>query len=316
MCWYVKPVRMLVDIIKSNMPNFLTLRVLPSTMKNYYSIQIMKCIRLILISILTSFTFPVLSYTNCEAYFKDHDPPEGYNPEPVWQDNFTGNQLDQDKWYIYHLPKYKGTRNSGLFPEMVSVKDGHLVLQADYDDDGYLRTGGIGTANLPMSSKPAQAKFETQYGYFEARVKFQQSKGLSFAFWLQSFGTHTIGDEGNDGMEIDILETPEIGSGKNKISQNLHWDGYDEHHVHVGMDRPFKGITDGDWHIIALEWTPEKLVFSVDGQVTWETIAGGVPDVPEFILLTLDAGWIDYPPEKENLPDKALVDWIKVYKKK
>jgi beta-glucanase (GH16 family) len=241
--------------------------------------------------------------------------PEGYHQVPAWQDDFSGDTIDGSRWYIYNLPKYKGTRNSGLFQEMVSVENGHLVLRAAYDDQGYLRTGGIGTANLPMSGKAAEAKFESTYGYFEARVKFQKSNGLSFAFWLQSYGTHSIGNEGNDGMEIDIIETPELGSGEDKISQNLHWDGYHEHHVHVGMSRPFRGVTDGDWHIVALDWTPEKLVFYVDGQVTWQTIAGDVPDVPEFILLTLDAGWVDYPPQKENIPDKALVDWVRVYKK-
>lgn len=247
-------------------------------------------------------------------------PPDGYNPTPLWQDSFNQENIDTNKWYIYHLPKYKGTRGSGLFPEQVSVDhiDGEsaLKLKASYDPSGYLRTGGIGTANLPMSGKPANAKYEMLFGYIEIRVKFPKSNGMSFAFWLQSYGTHSVGNEGNDGMEIDIIETPEIGSGIDRISQNLHWDGYDENHVHVGMHRPFESITNGDWHTVGLAWEKDLLTFYVNGKVTWKTIDGGISDVPEFILLTLDAGWIDYPPTPGKLPDYAYVDWVKVYTKK
>jgi hypothetical protein len=82
------------------------------------------------------------------------------------------------------------------------------------------------------------------------------------------------------------------------------------------MHRPFESITNGDWHTVGLAWEKDLLTFYVNGKVTWKTIDGGISDVPEFILLTLDAGWIDYPPTPGKLPDYAYVDWVKVYTKK
>lgn len=264
-----------------------------------------------------NYLFSLLIFLIAQPLFAQ--PPVGYGSDPVWQDEFNDEKLNQSRWFTYDLPNYKGTRNSGLFPEQVGVIDaegeGVLQLTANFNAEGYLQTGGIGTANLPMSGQPAEAKFETTYGYFEVKVKFPKANGLSFAFWLQSYGTHTLGNEGNDGMEIDIIETPDIGSGVAKVHHNLHWDGYDKDHVHVGKSFPVEEILDGAWHTVGLAWEPDHYRFYVDGAMTWETNGGGVSDVPQFILLTLDAGWVDYPPGPEKLPDQAWVDYIRVYKK-
>ena len=73
-----------------------------------------------------------------------------------------------------------------------------------------------------------RGKFEHAHGYYVARIKLQEQPGHWSAFWLWgNSGVGKVGDEGRDGTEIDIMEKPWLDD---RVTQNLHWDGYGEHH--------------------------------------------------------------------------------------
>jgi hypothetical protein len=58
---------------------------------------------------------------------------------------------------------------------------------------------------------------------------------------------------------------------------------------------------------------PEQYVFCVDGKETWRTKAGGVCQVPVYILLSDEIGKWAGDITKAKLPDKFLVDYVRVY---
>ena len=68
------------------------------------------------------------------------------------------------------------------------------------------------------------------------------------------------------------------------------------------------------FHTFGCEWTPEALVFYVDGRETWRT-SKAVPQRDQHMILSLEVGtWAD-DISKASLPDSMAVDWVRVYKR-
>ena len=57
----------------------------------------------------------------------------------------------------------------------------------------------------------------------------------------------------------------------------------------------------------------ERPLFYVDGKETWRSKAGGVCQVPEYILLSEEVGKWGGDIAKAQLPDQFLVDYVRVY---
>ena len=60
-------------------------------------------------------------------------------------------------------------------------------------------------------------------------------------------------------------------------------------------------------------WWVKDWVFYVDGKEVWRTKAGGVSQVPEYILVTEEIGTWGGDIKKAELPDFCEVDYVRVY---
>jgi len=72
------------------------------------------------------------------------------------------------------------------------------------------------------------------------------------------------------------------------------------------------------WHTVGLEWTPGKLVFTLDG-LSWATITGvGVPKVAIAMATQTEAwpcdSWAKCPNASTPSPFNLYVDWVAVYR--
>jgi hypothetical protein len=65
--------------------------------------------------------------------------------------------------------------------------------------------------------------------------------------------------------------------------------------------------------LVGLWWKPDEYVFYVDGKEIWRTDAGGVSQVPGYIKLSDEIGDWAGDITKAELPDKFLVDYVRVY---
>ena len=184
--------------------------------------------------------------------------PESLGYELVWEDAFNGDKLDPAKWAVRGV----GPRAVGYVSEdAVKVTDGLLRLSA-FQRDGEILIGAVGT----------QGRFMARYGYFECRAQLQRSPGVWAAFWIQSPEIAKGEDPGKFGAEIDIMECfrklgPDI------VSHNVHWAYGPNQQTTRGMQSYLEGVGEG-FHTFALEWTPEKYVFYVDGYAFYEVTAG------------------------------------------
>lgn len=223
--------------------------------------------------------------------------PQGQSWKLVWHDEFDGETLDESKWDVP-----EGKRRDAWWTRKAIALDGtgHLEIRV-FEEDGKYYDGCVRT----------RGKFEHTFGYYVARIRLQQSGGHWTAFWMWSHGVTKVGHEGMDGTEIDIMEKPWTDD---RVQHTLHWDGYGKHHKSKGHVSRNPGIMDG-WHTYSLLWTPDHYVFYIDGKQRWRTDAGGVCQRPLYIKLSDEAqfgGWAG-DVRKARLPDRFLVDYVRVY---
>ena len=226
----------------------------------------------------------------------------------VWGDEFNGPVIDSSKW----ARQGDYTRQQGYWIQGDAYLNGQgqLVLRVMQDPvTGHYGSGAV------------FGKYLRTFGYLEAKVKFpiQQVHWCAFWFYSDSEGnTNVIG--GADGAEIDIMEKAWL---TDHIQDALHWDGYSPSPLagSAGLQVLNMGMNDGGWHIFAMDWTPTNYTFYVDGTQTWSTNAGGVSQVPSYVILSEEVGnfgtgpdaWGTGPISNAVLPDYYLVDYVRVY---
>lgn len=213
------------------------------------------------------------------APFLAHASPISDNPagwQLAFSDEFTGTALDSSKWAHRGLGPRKGAINTA---NAVAVKDGLLTITT-YTSGGAHYTGMIAT----------QGMFEQTYGYYEARIKFQDSPGQWSAFWLQSPGYGPVGDPATAGTEIDIVEHRAANQNdrdiRERYSSAVHWDGYAESHQQLSkVHTNPTGLGNGSWHTYGMQWTEAGYQFYFDDELIWTALAP-VSKRPEYLILS------------------------------
>jgi beta-glucanase (GH16 family) len=223
-------------------------------------------------------------------------PPAGTGPL-TWADEFNGATLDATRWsYRAQGPRF----DAFITPQAVSVGGGMLTIKT-YTEAGRHFAGMIGTA------RAGPVGFEQRFGYFEARVQFDNAPGQWSAFWLQSptIG-NPMGDPATAGVEMDVAEhrvrcvtapaptPPEVCAPGNDISdriqQALIWDGYGpESKSMVKLSEPLTGLGNRSWHTWAVHWTPTQVTYLYDGVPTW-TVNGPISQRSQYVVLSSDVG--------------------------
>lgn len=111
-----------------------------------------------------------------------------YLPEPVFQEDFDGSQLNEDVWQIHDWEKaHDEPMEVFAHRDAVDVEGGKLVLRVFERNPGErnlkkkrVRVGHVQTRTWEKD------RFEATYGYIEARIKFNTKPGAGAAFWLHS----------------------------------------------------------------------------------------------------------------------------------
>jgi len=238
--------------------------------------------------------------------------PPGSGWQLSFEDTFQGTALDPSIWRVDTAPR----RNAINTASAISVDNGFLTITT-YTSGGTHYTGFIDIRNA----------FHAAFGYWEARIKFQDTQGQWSAFWIESptIG-NPIGDPATAGAEIDIVEHRRVdGNGvdvSNKAQNTLHWDGYGAYHRSVGQlsNNPTGTSLQGNFHTYGLLWTPDRYVYYVDGIQVWTTNQA-VSHRSEYMLLTSEVennSWAGHIPtggygSLATSTTKMTVNWVRVW---
>lgn len=247
--------------------------------------------------------------------------------ELMWSDEFDGDALDKTKWTgCYHSKGETLVRKGGYWNmDLATVKDGNLHISTEYFENGYQDNGKPGWYSAGLYTKEI---FDQKYGYFEVRCILPKGSGMWSAFWLGCNGIAEIGNGGTDGAEIDIFESPFYSTAlKNRVSTNIHYDGYGEHLKSQNVTTPLMIANNPyeEYNTYALEWNEDKYIFYVNGFRTGSSAFGGTSQVAEYLLLTVEVGgsdgiakdgWAGPALEKGAEPTDFIVDYVRVYQYK
>ncbi|MBL4689552.1 MAG: glycoside hydrolase family 16 protein, partial [Nannocystaceae bacterium] len=173
--------------------------------------------------------------------------------ELTFSDEFDGPDIDLDKWEILTRKDSYNNEKQYYLPAQASIVDGMLRITATnepHDGKAY-------------RSARLESWFTQAYGRFEARAKLPTTKGIWPAFWLLP----RTGEWPNNG-EIDIMEN--AGSKPTTVQCASHFADDSGKHDHVyktysAQDADGKPVIFSEgFHLYAVEWSPEEMVFFVD----------------------------------------------------
>ncbi len=248
----------------------------------------------------------------------------------VWQDEFDGDTLDAAKWSARIWPPRKVNDEDQAYTDReknIRLEDGMLVIEAHKED--------YAGANYTSGRIHTAGKGDFLYGRFEMRAKLPSGQGTWPAFWMlpsDPFRYATNCDEGDwqgnndcdawpNSGEIDILE--HVGYQMDHVHGTVHneayyWVKWEQRKGRILMD----GV-DKDFHVYALEWTPERIDAFVDDAHYFTYVNEGTGwnawpyDHPFFLILNVAVGGVwgraGGPIDDTIFPQRMLVDWVRVY---
>lgn len=191
----------------------------------------------------------------------------------VWADEFDDEgTINHEKWFRQKQLPPGGNWWGGLIQHYTDcnensyVKDGFLNLVAkkeEYEDQGEIKQ---------YTSARLNSKFAFTYGKVEVRAKLPEGTGTWPAIWMLNTN---INEDGaywdNQGFgkvnwpncgEIDILE--HWGKNQDYVSSAVHnGSSYGDKVKNLGGQNIKNAST--EFHIYTMEWTDEKMIFSIDG---------------------------------------------------
>lgn len=204
---------------------------------------------------------------------------------------------------LYVEPSFKGTARTALGINPFSVHDGLLTITATrIPSDQRPQTYGFEVASGLISSRPS---FVQRFGYFESQIRVPAGQAMWPAIWLLPANKRWP-------PEIDILEI--FGPKPDEMSNATHWVGPDGKHASSGC-RTVLHDTTKSFHRFGALWTPERIVYYIDGRpVTQQKTPAGV-DVPMYMLINLAVGGKLVGPvdDQTPLPARMDVDYAAAY---
>ncbi len=224
-------------------------------------------------------------------------------------DDFNGTTLDKSLWQRIGPGRADWDRHMSYRADLVEVKDGclHLYGKVNNDLEADVRpvlTGGVKT----------QGKFAMQYGKVEVRCKFSAQKGAWPAIWMMP--NKPVRGWPADG-EIDILERLNFDP---FVYQTVHTAWTQKHPQQAPTRYRCAAVEADTWNVYGFEWTPEALIWTVNGKVTHVyPKTGEHPDqfpwtMPFYLMMDMQLGgeWVGSI-DTSTLPTVMLIDWVKFY---
>lgn len=260
----------------------------------------------------------------------------GQNRKVLFWDDFSGNKLDRTKWTpevtgLHVNDELQAYVDSGDVISFVKgaaaegASNGALVISPKYSP-GFKTFDGQ-TFDFISGRLITRNKFDFTYGTAEARIKLVAGSGLWPAWWMLGY------PDWPSGGETDIMEF--IGEG-DWVSSAVHGPNYFGETPFVNRLYFNKKNDASQWHVYAVDWTPESLIFKYDGvpmfrvtKTMAEHYGKWVFTDKQFLILNFAVGGI-YPFKINGLKKpyyglseqafelikkrkaKMLVDWVRV----
>jgi len=227
----------------------------------------------------------------------------------TFDEKFDNSKLDSSKWMTRYYWGDKGMDNSFAMEDDLSFptngeniefydnkarivckagKTKGLVWRGEQGfvlDDFDFTTGMISSAQ----------SFKQKYGIFTAKVKMAAGS-VAQAFWMVS-----------DGM-LPHIDVARFENGR--VYSNYFWGKAGSNHKSISKTNGSKYAD--TYFIYTLEWSPNKLVWKINGKV-FKTQTSGVPQEEMYINFSSN---LKKGSSESGLPSAMEIDWVRAYKLK
>ena len=251
------------------------------------------------------------------------------NPQPegrslVWSDEFDGpagsppnpdywaNEVGGGGWGNEELQFYtEGAANAALDGA------GNLVLTArPLDPLSAVQTCWYGPCSFTSARLISANKVTLEFGRVEARIQVPGAGGVWPAFWMLGANLSDVGWPQSG--EIDVMEF--VGNSPTQIIGTIHGPGYSGAGSFGGILDLGSPIAD-QWHKVAVEWSPGRIAWEVDGTVYHGAVPADVApnawvfDHPFFLVVNLAVGGNLGGDVSDDLrqPQEYRLDYIRAY---
>lgn len=217
--------------------------------------------------------------------------------DTLFADEFDDGELDRSKWNVVgptfwvnnEQQAYIDSEETIHFMPAGTVEgadSGVLVLQPRFREGFETPSGRV--ADFVSGRINSSDKFDFTYGRAAARIRMPDATGVWPAFWLLGNGRWP------DTGEIDIMEY--VGDPE-WTGVALHGPGYSGETpiVNKFYFPPPEDAT--GWHVYAVEWTSEEILFLVDEHVAYRVTRPMVEhygewrfDTPKYLILNFALG--------------------------
>ncbi|MDF8263852.1 glycoside hydrolase family 16 protein [Luteipulveratus flavus] len=187
-----------------------------------------------------------------QTFTEDFDGPAGSGVDGSRWTSQTGDNVDNHERQYYT----GGTDNAAL------DGNGNLVITAKKENPaGY--SCWYGSCEYTSARLNTAQKFTTTHGHVEARMKLPRGQGMWPAFWMLGEDIGSVGWPQSG--EIDVMEN--VGFEPSAVHGTIHGPGYSGS---GGLGAAYTlagGTFSDDFHTFAVDWSPNQITWSVDGNV-------------------------------------------------
>lgn len=246
--------------------------------------------------------------------------PSSYpNMNLIWQDEFSGTELNLDDWTHETGNGGGGWGNNELeFYQSAnaSVKDGYLLISAKKES--------VGGFNYTSSRIITKGNREFKYGRVDIRAILPKGQGIWPALWMLGSNINEPGVGWPKCGELDIMELiggTGLGAGRNdKVYGTAHWDNAGSYASYGGNKILAGGKVFADeFHVFSVTWTETAITWYVD-DVQFHVIditPDGLSEFKEkfFFIFNVAVGgnWPGSPDAGTVFPQRMIVDYIRVF---
>lgn len=245
----------------------------------------------------------------------------------VWSDEFEGEGSPNENHWRFETGFQRNRELQWYQKENAFLENGNLVIEGRREkvENPNFEKGSRSWRDQRKEAQYTSASLVTQrhlawtYGRFEVRAKIVAEQGLWPAIWTTGLGRWPHSGE------IDLMEYY-----NHSILANVAWAGPRGKAKWDASITKMEELGDETWdqsfHTWVMEWTPEKIVLMLDGQVLNTTLLektvnqDGEPKSPfhepQQLRLNLAIGGPNGgDPSNTSFPTRYLVDYVRVYQK-
>ena len=250
--------------------------------------------------------------------------PEGYTK--IWEDHFDEATINSANWTL-------GTLRDLESGDIVPGADGDHLLKDKYsgymtEEDSYIEDKALVLRNQKRSYKGTSPAGDYEYtsgwvmsmhkvhfnkGYIEMRAQFPSGDKVWPALWL-------IAEDLVWGPEWDMFEYfGKNVKGDDVMGMHLFVGEYNSRWWNTDFIHDFDKNYDCEaWHIYGFEWTEEKAVWTIDGEVKRELLSNIYPKKwpNEEMYIVFNNEVQTYATDKTTQwPNYLKIDYVEIYQK-